>query len=106
LGPRLGAPRQPLLAGWRLERRAPSARRLCEVRKHDRASVGGGQASNLWRIFLDQWRGHLSRTEGFLLHGRCWRSIRADHSNTPTCNRTAWALQGGGGWQGSAEERD
>ncbi len=34
LGPRLGPPRQPLPAGRRLERRAPAARRLREVREH------------------------------------------------------------------------
>ena len=42
VGPRLGASRQSLSAGWRLERRADSSRGVRQIRQHRRASVGRG----------------------------------------------------------------
>ena len=56
LGPRLGAPRQPLPAGRRLERRAHPARRLRAVREHARPRLASRPPPDLRRLLLDQRR--------------------------------------------------
>src|SRR5262249_2208350 len=54
---RLGAPRQSLLAGRHVERRADSSRRLRQVREHACSRMGSRQASDLRRLLLDYCEG-------------------------------------------------
>ena len=71
VGARLGAARQSVPAGRRVERRAHSARRLRQVREHAGARVGSRQAPDLRRLLLDQRRRRASRcpSEAYYMAG-------------------------------------
>src|SRR5262249_47634056 len=77
---RLGAPRQSLSPGWRLERRADSSRRLRQVREHACSRMESRQASDLWGLLLDQRRRPLPGTQGGVLHVGSGRAVDLDHS--------------------------
>ena len=94
VGPRLGASRQPLSAGRRLERRADSARGVRQVREHAGAGVGGRQAPDLRRLLLDQRGRHVPGPEGGVLHVRRGRPDHADHSVARSRRRAPRTLQG------------
>jgi len=102
IGPRLGAPREPLSAGRDVERGAHLAGGLREVREHPRARVEGGWAAGLWRPLLAEWREHIPCTEGGVLHVRCRRTDRPDDSVPSARHRPPWALQGRRPWRSCA----
>ena len=78
--PRLGAARQPLPSGRRVERRAAPPRGLRGVREHPGAGLGGRRPSDLRRVLLDQRRRRVPGAEGRVLHGGRRRSDHADRA--------------------------
>ena len=68
LGARLGARREPVPAGRRVERRADPARGLREVRGHAGAGVGGGRSPAVRRALLGERRRRLAGAEGHVFH--------------------------------------
>src|SRR6266478_4888038 len=77
---RLGAPRQSLSPGRRLERRADSFRRLRQIREHACSCLESRQASDLRRLLLDQRRRPLPGAQGGVLHVGSGRAVDLDHS--------------------------
>ena len=92
--PRLGAARQLVPAGRRVERRADPARRLRHVRADAGPGVGGRQAAHLRRVLLVERRRDVPGPQGRVLHERRRRSDDADCAVARPRHRPARSLQG------------
>ena len=92
--PRLGAARQPLSAGRRVERRAHPARGLRQVRQHARAGVGGGQAARSTAASSGSTATARSRCRRRRTTWRRRRPDDADHSVARSRRRAPRPLQG------------